>query len=102
MPSADGPLPGFVTERRGIPHLRVRVRTRSAHEGIDGVAGDSLVVRVTAPPAEGRANAAACKVVARACGVPPTRVSVARGARAAQKLLRVEGIPTADLAERLR
>jgi uncharacterized protein YggU (UPF0235/DUF167 family) len=50
-----------------------------------------LVVRVAAPPVAGAANAAVCELVAKAVGVPKSRVSVVRGARSRDKLVRIEG-----------
>lgn len=94
-------MPAFLSERGGAALVRVRVRPRSAREGLDGEHDGALVVRVQAPPAEGKANRAACRVVARACGVPPSAVSVERGAASRDKLLRIEGAAAADLAARL-
>jgi uncharacterized protein YggU (UPF0235/DUF167 family) len=51
-----------------------------------------VVVRVTAPPVDGRANAALCAFVARRAGVAPSRVRVVRGATSRDKVLRVEGL----------
>jgi len=55
-----------------------------------------LVARVAAPPVDGRANAALCKLLAGAAGVPPSRVSVVRGLTSRDKTVRFEGVdPTA-------
>ena len=72
--------------------LRVRVTPRAGRNEVAGERDGVLLVRVTAPPEGGRANAAACKVIAKALGVGPSRVSVARGAGSRDKLLRVEGL----------
>jgi uncharacterized protein len=58
-------------------------------------------VRVTAPPVDGRANDALCRLIADRAGVAPSRVSVVRGAKARDKVVRVEGIEAADLRSRL-
>ena len=50
-----------------------------------------LVLRVKAPPVDGRANAAACRLVAKRLGIPPSRVKVVRGESARDKLLEIEG-----------
>jgi uncharacterized protein len=60
-----------------------------------------LVARVTAPPVDGKANAALCKLIARAAGIAPSRVSIVRGASARQKLVRVEGLDEAALRRAL-
>ena len=60
-----------------------------------------MVIRVTAPPVDGKANAALCALVAKRAGVPPSRVQVVRGAAARDKVVRVEGIELAALREAL-
>ena len=60
-----------------------------------------MLVRVTEPPLEGRANAALVKLIARRAGVAKGRVSVVRGARSRHKLVRVEGIGKAELRRAL-
>jgi uncharacterized protein YggU (UPF0235/DUF167 family) len=57
---------------------------------------------VSAPPLDGRANGALCRLVARAAGVAPTRVTVIRGERSREKLLSVEGIDQTALEDALR
>lgn len=60
----------------------------------DGV----LQAKVTAPPVDGKANKALCKLIAKRVGVAPSRVSVVRGEKSRDKVVRVEGVD----AERLR
>jgi uncharacterized protein YggU (UPF0235/DUF167 family) len=56
---------------------------------------------VTAPPVDGKANAALCALVAKRAGVAPSRVQVVRGAASRDKVVRVEGIAPAALREAL-
>ena len=58
-------------------------------------------MRVTAPPVDGRANDALCRLIADRAGVAPSRVGVVRGAKAREKVVRVEGIEAAELRTRL-
>lgn len=46
-------------------------------------------VWVSAPPEDGKANAAVCRLVAKALGVPKSAVSVARGDTSREKLLHI-------------
>jgi hypothetical protein len=55
------------------------------------------VIRVTAPPVDGKANAALCAFVAQRAGVPPSRVSIVRGTTSRDKVVRVEGVEPAAL-----
>jgi len=56
-----------------------------------------LVARVAAPPVDGKANIALCKLLAGAAGVPPSRVSVVRGQTSRDKTVRFAGIDAAAL-----
>jgi uncharacterized protein (TIGR00251 family) len=83
--------------------LKVLVTPRAGRDEIAGMSGDGVVaVRVTAPPAEGRANDAVCRVIARALGVAPTRVSIAGGAASRLKTVAVEGLDLAPAQALLR
>jgi uncharacterized protein (TIGR00251 family) len=82
----------------GDCEIAVRLQPRARANEIVGERDGVLVARVTAPPVEGRANDALCRLIAERAGVGLRRVSIVRGAGARQKLVRVEG---AD-RERLR
>ena len=81
--------------------IKVRATPRSGRDSIEAGAGGVFLVRVTAPPDEGRANAAVCKVVAEALDVSKTTVSVVRGHTARMKTLEVAGMTDEEAAQRL-
>ena len=81
--------------------VRVRVQPRAARDEIVGVRDGTLVVRLTAPPVEGRANQALCRLLARRLGVAPSRVAVVRGAKGRDKMVAVEGMTGAEVARAL-
>jgi len=56
-----------------------------------------LQARVTAPPVDGKANRALCRLIAKRVGVAPSRVKVVRGARSREKLVSVEGVDEATV-----
>jgi uncharacterized protein len=72
--------------------LRVRVTARANRNELAGLRDGVLQVRVTAPPVDGRANQAVCRLIARAVGVGRTSVSVVRGERSRDKIVRVDGV----------
>jgi uncharacterized protein (TIGR00251 family) len=72
--------------------LHVRLQPRARRDEVVGERAGALVVRVTAPPVDGKANAALCAFVARAVGVAPSKVSVVRGQTSRDKVVRVEGV----------
>jgi uncharacterized protein (TIGR00251 family) len=78
------------------------VSPRASRSEVGGWREDgTLTVRVTAPPVEGRANAAVGAVLAAALGVPVSAVSVVHGERGRDKLVRVAGLTPADIRRRL-
>jgi uncharacterized protein (TIGR00251 family) len=77
--------------------LRVRVQPRASRDALAGERQGALVVRLTAPPVEGRANEALTRLLGRALGVPPSAVSVLRGSTGRDKLVAVAGV-SADAA----
>ncbi|MGH2994583.1 MAG: DUF167 domain-containing protein [Solirubrobacterales bacterium] len=77
--------------------LRVRLQPRARREEIVGERAGAVMVRVTAPPVDGRANAALVKLIAKRAGVAKGLVSIARGERSRDKLVRVEGVGEAEL-----
>ena len=81
--------------------LHVRVQPRASRDAITGWRDDVLGVRVTAPPAEGAANAAVTALLARALAVARSAVTVLRGARGRDKLVRITGLTTAEARARL-
>ena len=81
--------------------LSVRLQPRARRNEIVGWRDGVLLVRVTAPPVDGKANAALCKLLAKRLGVAPSTVAVIRGSSARDKLLRCDGIETSELAHRL-
>jgi len=78
--------------------LRVRVQPRASRDAIAGERAGALLVRLTAPPVEGAANAALLRLVARALGVPPSSIEILRGATGRDKLLRIAGVAAGAVA----
>jgi uncharacterized protein YggU (UPF0235/DUF167 family) len=77
------------------------VQPRARRDEIAGERAGAVVVRVTAPPVEGKANAAVCALVAARAGVPRSAVRVLRGAGSRDKVLEVRGLASAELRSRL-
>lgn len=107
MTKSDGPgLIGewealVVNDRAGAARFSVNVRPKSSRSAILGVREGALEVALTAPPADGAANAELLKLLARALGVRRGDVSILVGASSRAKLLQVNGISPADARARL-
>jgi len=71
--------------------LDVRVKPNSSREEVEGVVDGRLVVRVKAPPVEGRANKALTRLLSRELGISPSSVEVIRGLKSRDKTLLCKG-----------
>jgi uncharacterized protein len=84
--------------------VAVKVQPKARRPGLSGAApsadGPRLRIAVTEAAEDGRANRAACALLANALRVPASTVQVAVGVASRQKLLRINGDP-AVLSERL-
>jgi uncharacterized protein (TIGR00251 family) len=81
--------------------VQIRLQPRARRDEVVGERGGAIVVRVTAPPVDGKANAALCAFVARRVGIPPSRVEVVRGQTSRDKVVRAEGVTQAFLRSAL-
>jgi uncharacterized protein len=72
--------------------LHVRLQPRARKDEIVGERDGRIVIRVTAPPVEGRANDALTRLIAKKANVAPSRVTVVRGHTARDKTIRVDGV----------
>jgi uncharacterized protein (TIGR00251 family) len=81
--------------------IEVRLRPRGHADELLGLVDGVLRARVAAPPVDGQANKALCRLVAKRVGVAPTQVTLLRGEKSRQKLLLVQGIDEPALLERL-
>jgi uncharacterized protein (TIGR00251 family) len=68
--------------------LAVRVVPRARTHAVSAES-DCLKIRLTAPPVEGKANRELGRVLGKLFGVPPSRVTVEKGAAARLKRVRV-------------
>lgn len=57
----------------------VRVTPRASRNEVVDIRNGMLQVRTTAPPADGKANAAVIKLLAEFIGVAPSRIRLLRG-----------------------
>ncbi len=70
--------------------VEVRVVPRARRDEIAGERDGRLLVRTTAPPVDGAANDAVRRLVADHFGVKNRQVTLVRGERSRDKVLRIE------------
>lgn len=81
--------------------LVVRLVPRASRNEVAGFEGETLRVRVTAPPVEGRANRALERLLAKRLDLPRGAVRVVAGQASRNKVVAVDGLDAAELHRRL-
>ena len=77
--------------------LQLRIQPRANRDEIVGPHGDSLKVRITTPPVDGKANAHLIKFLARAFGVSRSAVELLGGEAGRNKRVGVTAPQTLPL-----
>ena len=82
--------------------LRIHVQPGAGRSAVVGRHGDSLKVRVAAPPVEGRANEATRSLLSEALALPEGDVELTSGQSSRSKRFRLKGIDSEEGEKRLR
>ena len=86
----------------GPARLAIRVQPGARRTGLAGRLSDGTIkIAVTAPPEDGRANAALIEWLAEALGLRPRQVRVVRGAASRSKTIEIEGLDENEVLRRL-
>ena len=105
--SGTGPQPGArqsgARESAGGPvTLRIRVRPRAPADRIDAdPAAHEVIVSVTAPAVEGKANRAMLAQLADHLGISRSSLQIISGEKSRRKVVRVHGLGETELWRRL-
>jgi uncharacterized protein (TIGR00251 family) len=79
--------------------LQVQLQPRSREDGIVGLHGGYLKIKLTAPPVDGKANAYLCGYLADLCNVNKSQVKIESGDHSRIKRVRIQlntpSLPTA-------
>ena len=86
----------FARRHGQVIRLSVRLQPRSSSNEIVGLQGESLKVRVTAPPVEGMANEALIDFLSESLKISRRNVCIVSGHSSRTKLIEVRGV---DLEE---
>ncbi|HEY5648502.1 MAG TPA: DUF167 domain-containing protein [Nitrospiria bacterium] len=79
----------------------VIVQPRASKNGIVGIHGKALKIRMTAPPVDGEANSACMAFLSKTLGVPKNHIEIIQGAGSRKKTIRVTGMEPKTLLSRL-
>ena len=81
--------------------LEVRVIPNASRTTITEMRGQEVVVRVNAPPIEGKANRAALRYLARAFGVRSSAVRLVSGEKSRHKKIEIVGLDSGEFSSTL-
>jgi uncharacterized protein YggU (UPF0235/DUF167 family) len=81
--------------------LPIKVVPGSSRSGIAGWLGDTLRVRVTAPPERGKANAAVESLLSDVLGLPGGGARIISGGSSPRKLVEIVGVSEAAARRKL-
>ena len=81
--------------------IKVKIHPRASSNQVMGYRGEVLHLRVTAPPVEGRANAALVSLLASVLRVAKSRVRVVRGHGSRDKVVAVESLTVEEVRHRV-
>lgn len=79
----------------------VKLHPRAKKNAITGEIGDALKLSLTAPPVDGKANAACIEFFAKLLKVPRSSVTIASGQSSRNKVIRVAGLSAEEVRRRL-
>ncbi len=80
--------------------LSLHVQPGAKRTGFAGFYGKAVKLRLSAPPVDGKANAALCAFLAEICGAPKSDVQLLSGETSRTKRVRIA--PAPDRLSRLR
>jgi uncharacterized protein (TIGR00251 family) len=90
-----------ITEaERGAAFL-VQVIPRASRNEVEGIKGNALKVRVTAPPVEGAANKALIELLAERLKIRKSQIEIVAGQTSRQKMISVVGLHPSEVEKRL-
>ena len=83
----------FFEQKNDCIILNVRVIPRASKDGIPGLLGDALKIRIQAPPVEGKANAYLVKFLSKQWKIPRGNIEILSGETGRNKRIRILNPP---------
>ena len=81
--------------------IKIRVQPKASRNQVVGFSGDTLRLRVTAPPQAGKANQAVIALLSDTLGIARFRVRIIRGRGSREKLVSIASLTTEQVLLRL-
>ena len=77
------------------------VQPRSSKNIICGLQGDSLKIRLTAPPVDGAANRMCVKLLAKILGINLSKITITKGQKGRNKIFLIKGITESEFFKKI-
>jgi uncharacterized protein len=90
-----------ISERGGVVRIHIYVQPRASRTEVVGEHGDTIKIRVAAPPVDGEANAEVIRFLAKTLGVPQSSVEIVAGGASRRKSVDVRGVALATVVAAL-
>ena len=77
------------------------VQPRSSKNIICGLQGDSLKIRLTAPPVDGAANRMCVKLLAKILSISLSKITITKGQKGRNKIFLIKGITESEFFKKI-
>ncbi len=91
----------YIEDREDGVILKVKIIPGSSRNALTHPIGDKLVIKLTSPPVEGKANKLLMKFLGKKLGVAPSSISIVRGVASREKILFIAGPDGATVRKKL-
>nr|MDA8163428.1 DUF167 family protein [Desulfobacteraceae bacterium] len=89
-------MPCLREDKEGRVILTVHVQPKASRDGVAGLHGEAVKVSITAPPVDGKANAALVRFLAKLFGMPKAAVVLDSGHQGRTKRFLLQGLSLAE------
>lgn len=90
-----------IIESQGSVSFHVKVQPRSASNEIVGIEGDTLKVKLTSPPVEGKANESLIEFLSETLDAKRSSIKIVQGSKTRIKLLKIANMTKDQLLQKL-
>ncbi len=84
-------MAGWYRYEDGAIILTLHVQPGAKRNGVAGLHGEAMKIRLAAPPIEGRANDALLRYLAELFAVPQRNIELLRGSQSRHKMVKITG-----------
>lgn len=72
--------------------IEVKVEPRSSKKGIEGIINNILKIKLTAPPADGKANKQLIEIISEETGIRKSEIKIVKGLSSKIKIVEIKGV----------